>query len=213
MASISPIILKEEGGRLRAAFQRAKQIRPLTQSDVAKACGWKNASTFNRILTGQKALNLESLEKLAGVLAVAPASISPRLAYESGSLDANMLSRLLHVSHVRSVTKGSWAEPFVTTNRILFHSADETAFALTFEGQNAPSGLAEWVIVIEPASLPLPGDRVVMRQGIGKYTLGTISKAHENGALAVAVEGKGTVLSTRQKCMLIAALLPRSRMV
>lgn len=213
MASISAIILREEGSRLRAAFQRAKLTRPLTQSDVALACGWKNASTFNRILTGQKALNLESLEKLSEVLAVTPATISPRLAHERGSLDSNRLSRLLHVSHVQSVSRGSWAEPFATTKRILYYCADESSFALTFEVSAAPVGMAGWVAIIEPASSPLPGDRVVMRVGVGKYTLGTVGRVHDSGALDIAVEGKGTVLSTRQKCMLVAGLLPVSRLI
>lgn len=213
MASISQIILKEEGNRLRAAFQRAKQKGRITQADVATACGWKNASSFNRLLTGQTALTLDTLEKLAGILEVSLAVISPRLAHEAGSLLDKRLSKLLHVSHVSKVTRGSWTEPFTTGKRIAFHTADESSFALTFDVLVAPTGFAGWVVIIEPATPLSPGDRVITRLAFGRYSLGIVGKSHDTGSVDVLVEGKGLVLSTRQKCMLIAALLPESQLV
>lgn len=213
MASISPIILEEEGSRLRAAYQRAKLTRRLTQTDVAAECGWKNASTFNRILSGRIPLTLDSLTKLAQVLKLSPAAISPRLAHESGDLDNMRISRLLSVSLVRSVTRGCWGEPFVTARRILFYSADETAFALTFESGLEPIGFSGWVVVIEPASRAVVGDRVVVRNGAGKYSIGLVAEPDKSGGFAVEIEGRGAVLTTPQRCMLVAAMLPESQLV
>jgi transcriptional regulator with XRE-family HTH domain len=213
MANISPIIREEEGNRLRAAYQRSKLTRRLTQTEVAAECGWKNASTFNRILNGKNPLTFETLTKLSQVLNVSPASISPRLAQEVDSLDVNRIQRLLPVSHVRSVTRGSWGEPFITSQRLSFYTADETAFALTFERDIAPAGLDGWVVIIEPSSKSFPGDRVIVRNGVGKYSFGTVAEANDKGALSVAIEGRGVMLSTPQRCMLIAALLPLSRLI
>lgn len=213
MATISPIILEEEGSRLRAAYQRAKLTRRLTQTDVAAECGWKNASTFNRILSGRIPLTLDSLSRLAQVLKISPAAISPRLAHESGDLNDMRVSRLLAVSLVRSVTRGSWGEPFVTAHRVLFYSADETAFALTFESGLQPLGCNGWVMVVEPASQTVVGDWVIVRNGVGKYTLGLVVEPGKAGGFAVEVEGRGVVLTTPQRCMLVAAMLPSSQLV
>lgn len=85
MASISTYVKQEEGSRLRSAYQRLKLRQRITQADVAIACGWKNASTFNRLLLGKLALTLESVERLAPVLGVTPEYLSPRLLHATAA--------------------------------------------------------------------------------------------------------------------------------
>ena len=74
-SSVSSIIREEEGGRLRVAYQRMKITKRITQAEIARACGWTSASTFNRVLSGKIPLTLDSVTKLAAALGVNPASI------------------------------------------------------------------------------------------------------------------------------------------
>lgn len=209
MANVSEIIREEEGSRLKAAYQRAKLTRRLTQTAVAIECGWKNASTFNRILTGKNPLTVDTLNKLSEVLKFSPDTVSPRLTSALNSEDKR-ISRLLPVSHVNAVTRGSWGEPFITDRRLPFYSADNTAFALTFDPSVAPATLAGWVVVVEPAGSPVSGDRVVVRHGVGKYSYGEVSADGSEDGFPVFIEGRGTVLTTPKRCMLVACLLPMS---
>jgi len=209
MANVSEIIREEEGSRLKAAYQRAKLKRRLTQSVVATECGWKNASTFNRILTGKIPLTVDSLNKLSLVLNFTPSSVSPRLTLALNSQDAR-ISRLLPVSLVKAVTRGSWGEPFITERSLPFFTKDDTAFALIFDPGIAPSGLSGWVAVVEPAGSVVSGDRVVVRHGVGKYSYGEVGAGSGDGVFPVIIESRGTVMTTPKRCMLVAGLAPFS---
>lgn len=206
MANVSPIIREAEGKRLRVAFQRIKLTKRITQADVAAACGWQNASTFNRLLNGKIPLTLDSLTKLAATLGVEPSLISPRLIQSDASgLEAKSPLQL-PVSLIKAVSRGSWGEPFLTTFRLGYFTADATAFALTFDRGIAPAGLEGWVVVVEPGQNAVQGDCVIVRHGAGKYSYGRITAIADDGAFSVEVEGRGMVLTTARRCMLVAAL-------
>lgn len=204
--SVSSIIRAEEGSRLRAAYQRMKITKRITQAEIASACGWTSASTFNRVLSGKIPLTLDSVTKLAAALGVNPASISPRLIQDKATGLESKVSRMLPVSTVKDVRRGCWGEPFLTTLRFPFFTADHTAYALTFDEAVAPAGLAGWVVVVEPGSKAVDGDRVVVRQSPGKYLYGLLAVSEADGAYAVEVEGLGKILTTPRRCMLVAAL-------
>lgn len=204
--SVSSIIREEEGSRLRAAYQRMKFTKRITQADIAAACGWTSASTFNRVLSGKIPLTVESVTKLAAALGVSPSSISPRLIHDVATGQEAKSTRLLPVSTIKDVRRGCWAEPFVTTLRFPFFTADATAYALTFEYEVAPSGLSGWVVIVEPSGKPVTGDSVVVRQAPGKYSYGRLKVNESDGAFEVEVEGLGKILTTPKRCMLVAAL-------
>lgn len=206
MANISPIIREEEGSRLRVAFQRKKITKRITQADIALACGWTSASTFNRLLSGKIPLTLESVTKLAAALDVTPASISPRLVQDKATGQEGKASRLLPVSSVKDVRRGSWGEPFLTTMRLPFFSADSTAYAIIFDLEAAPAGLGGWVVVVEPAMKALTGDRVVVRHAPGKYSFGRLFVDEADGSHAVDIDGLGKVLTTPRRCMVVSSL-------
>lgn len=206
MANVSPNIREEEGSRLRIAYQRMKITKRITQSDIALACGWTSASTFNRLLSGKIPLTLESVTKLAAALGVTPSSISPRLAQDKAAGQENKASRLLPVSSVKDIRRGSWGEPFVTTLRLPFFTKDSTAFAIVFDPQAAPVGLAGWVVVVEPAMKAVTGDFVVVRHGPGKYSYGLLNVGESDGSHAVDIDGLGTVLAGPRRCMVVSAL-------
>lgn len=205
-SSVSSIIREEEGSRLRAAYQRMKITKRITQADIALACGWTSASTFNRVLSGKIPLTLESVTKLASALGVSPSSISPRLVQEKDSGQESKTQRLLPVSTVKDVRRGCWSEPFLTTKRFPFFSADPTAYAITFDAEVAPSGTAGWVVIVEPGSKPVAGDCVVVRQSPGKYSYGRLTVTGVDGSYGVEVDGLGKILTTPKRCMLVAAL-------
>lgn len=204
--SVSSIIREEEGSRLRAAYQRMKITKRITQADIAVACGWTSASTFNRVLSGKIPLTVESVTKLAAALGVSPSSISPRLIQDVAAGQDAKTTRLLPVSTVKDVRRGCWGEPFLTTLRFPFFTADPTAYAITFEADIAPPGTAGWVVVVEPHGKPVSGDCVVVRQAPGKYSYGRLIVGESDGAFAVEVEGLGKILTTPKRCMLVTAL-------
>lgn len=208
MASVPKFVVEEEGKRLRAAYQRLKTSRRVTQDSIAKECGWKNASTFNRLLSGQAALNLDSLGRLAPILGVAPEFISPRLS-QAGTLEQKRHS-YLPVSHVRSVSRGSWGEPFMTELRVPFHTDDAGAFALIFDAGVAPSGFGSWVVVIEPSLASAPGDSVIIRLGRGKFAAGQVLATSAAGEVTVRLESAPSAVFPASKCALVTALVRRS---
>lgn len=207
MPDVSPIIREQEGIRLRAAYRRIKLRKRITQADLAIACGWQSASTFNRLLSGKITLTGEVLAKLCSLLEVLPSDISPRLAESVDAIAEHLVARLLPVSYVNSVTRGSWGEPFLTTQRIIHFTSDSNAFALAFEAAAAPAGLEGWVLVVEPAGKPMPGDFVVLRHGAGKYSYGRIGQPQPDGACPVEVVGRGVILARPKQCMLVATLV------
>lgn len=206
MAIVSQIIREEEGNRLRSAYQRMKMTKRITQTSISADCGWSNASTFNRLLSGQSALTLESLTKLASVLGVSPASISPRLIQDDISGLEGRLTRQLSVSLVKSVFRGSWGEPFLTSLRLRFSTVDRSAFALTFDPGEAPQVFSGWVVVVEPERQVAQNDFVIYRHAAGKYSCGRIQSLNDDGTVGVEIEGMGLVLSSPKRCMLVSTL-------
>ncbi|MFL1449332.1 helix-turn-helix domain-containing protein [Pseudomonas tritici] len=212
MINVSPLIKEAEGSRLRNAYARMKLTKRITQTDIAAQCGWSNASTFNRLLSGQSALTLESLERLAKILGVEPSAISPRLAQASaGAAEARMASQL-PVKIVRAVSRGSWGEPFISLQRFAYFTADPSAFALCFDTGQAPAGLDGWVVIIEPGQAGISGDFVIVRHGIGKYSYGRVSAQNDDGSRAVAVQGRGELLTSPKRCWLVSALCRRAEL-
>lgn len=209
MANIPQTILEDEGRRLRAAYKRLKLTKRITQSEIAANCGWRNASTFSRLLSGKQALTLESLTKLAPVLGVPPAAISPRLVQDEAGADSTVALRQLPVSTVKVVTRGSWGEPFLTTQRLNHYTSDSSAFALCFDAGQAPNGLDGWVLIVEPGKPIVSGDWVVVRHGVGKYSYGRADSS-EGGPLGVEVEGRGLIQSAVRRCMLVSMLARQS---
>lgn len=74
-----------ESQRLKAIYEQKKAAakaagKPLTQADVADACGWSGQSAFSQYATGKVPLNVEALLKLSKALGFLPAEVSPRLA-------------------------------------------------------------------------------------------------------------------------------------
>lgn len=108
MANVPQIIREAEGSRLRSAYQRIKLTTGITQTDIATECGWRSASAFNRLLAGKSVLTLEVLTKLAAILGVTPAAISPRLIQDDSFGIESRNARQLPVSLVKAVTRGSW---------------------------------------------------------------------------------------------------------
>jgi transcriptional regulator with XRE-family HTH domain len=206
MANISPVIKEEEGNRLRAAYQRMKMTKRITQAQISTECGWLNASTFNRLLSGKIALTIEPLMKLAKVLGVPPASISPRLIQQSSPGLENRIARQLPVNLVTSVSRSSWGEPFLTEQRLTYFTNDQSAFALTFEAGQAPAPLAGWIVVVEPGRKALTNDFVIVRHGVGKYSLGRVQATHEDGTTGIEIEGLGVVLTSPRRLMLVSNL-------
>ena len=102
---------------------------------------------------------------------------------------------------------GVGGEPFLTTQRIIHFTSDSNAFALAFEAAAAPAGLEGWVLVVEPAGKPMPGDFVVLRHGAGKYSYGRIGQPQPDGACPVEVVGRGVILARPKQCMLVATLV------
>lgn len=183
-----------------------KITKRITQSDIAIACGWTSASTFNRLLSGKIPLTLESVTKLAAALGVTPSSISPRLVQEQATGQENKVCRLLPVSTVKDVRRGSWGEPFLTTYRLPFFTGDSTAYAIIFDTPAAPSGLAGWAVVVEPALKAATGDFVVVRHGPGKYSYGLLTVSESDGSHSVDIHGLGIVLAGPRRCMVVSAL-------
>ncbi len=204
--TISLIIREEEGSRLRAAYQRMKITKRITQADISAACGWTSASTFNRVLSGKIPLTLGSVTKLAKALGVSPGSISPRLVQETDADESSRSIRLVPVSAVKDIRRGSWGEPFLTTQCFPFFTADPTAYALTFDLEVPPEGTLGWVVIVEPAGSSVTGDCVVIRHSPGKYSYGRLTISDVDGAFAVEVDGLGKILTTPSRCMLVAAL-------
>ena len=68
--------------RLQSIWLRQKNALGLTQERVAADCGWATQGAFNQYLRGKIPLNLNAAAKLARVLNVNIAEISPRLAAE-----------------------------------------------------------------------------------------------------------------------------------
>ena len=68
--------------RLQSIWLRQKNALGLTQERVAADCGWTTQGAFNQYLRGKIPLNLNAVAKLARVLNVNIAEISPRLAAE-----------------------------------------------------------------------------------------------------------------------------------
>lgn len=206
MAVIPPNIREEEGSRLRTAYQRLRLTKRITGADIAEQCGWQSASTFSRLLTGKVALTYESLMRLSKALGVPPETIAPRLIQDGQDGEKGKVARLLPVSLIRSVTRGSWGEPFLTELRLPLHTADQAAFALTFEPGVAPSGLESWVLVVEPSRKPTVHDAVIIRHGRGKYSYARVQSIQEDSSLSVAVDGRGLLMTTAGRCMLVSCL-------
>lgn len=206
MANISPVIREEEGSRLRAAYQRMKMTKRITQAHISAECGWQNASTFNRLLSGKIALTIETLMKLASALGVSPASISPRLIQDVASGLESRVARQLPVGLVKSVSRGSWGEPFLTDLRLAYFTADQSAFALTFDQGEAPRPFAGWVVVVEPGRKTVLNDYVIVRHGVGKYSCGRVQGIHEDGTTGIEIDGLGVVLTSPKRCMLVSNL-------
>jgi transcriptional regulator with XRE-family HTH domain len=206
MATVTPIIRKQEASRLRDAYQRMKLLKGTTQAEIAARCGWSGASTFNRILTGKSPLSLESLIKLAPALGVHPSVISPRLIRAENADTQSRAPRLLPVSVVKSIIRGGWEEPIESPLRLSHYTADETAYALIFELGVAPVGLAGWVMVVEPGRKVCQGDSAVVTNGVGKYSFGCVGELRLDGMFPVEIQGKGVILSKRRHCMLVSSL-------
>ncbi len=212
MADVPPIIREQEGSRLRAAFRRTKLRNRITQADVATACGWQSASTFNRVLSGKIALSSEVLVRLSKLLDFHPAEVSPRLAQGEEEVGGLSITRMSPVSLVKAVSRGSWGEPFLTSRCIPVHTQDSGAFGLIFDSASAPDGLDGWVLVVEPSGAPGAGDRVIVRHGVGKYSFGRVSAGLNEGVYPVEVPGKGLVLARARQCMLVASMVRQGLM-
>jgi len=210
MATIPQFVIADEGKRLRVAYQRLKTSRRITQDSVAKACGWKNASTFNRLLSGRLALTHDSLTRVAKALGIEPDLISPRLA----QLPDNDLGRLcyLPVSVVKSVSRNSWGEPFVSELRLPFHTVDRGAFALIFDTAVVFEPFDSWVAVVEPSVRPGVNDQVIVRIGKGKYALGRVGALEGPDAAMVSLKQGAQESLSLTRCALIAALVRRSQL-
>jgi len=205
MASISTYVKQEEGSRLRSAYQRLKLRQRITQADVAIACGWKNASTFNRLLLGKLALTLESVERLAPVLGVTPEYLSPRLLHATAAATGAALA--LPVGIVRSVTKGCWGEPFMTELQVHHHTSDPSAFALVFDASCTPPVFGRWVLILEPATAPQAEDWVVVKQAKGKYAYAQVVSVGESSVASLRFEGGDLQDMPLSRCSLVACLM------
>lgn len=76
----------QDAERLRAAFEKAKQERGLTQTGLAEECGWSTQGTVSQYLGGKIPLNWPALVKMSRALKVDPADISPSLASRLGTV-------------------------------------------------------------------------------------------------------------------------------
>lgn len=178
----------------------------ITQAHISTECGWQNASTFNRLLSGKIALTIETLMKLASALGVSPASISPRLIQDEATGLESRVARQLSVGLVKSVTRGSWGEPFLTDLRLAYFTADQSAFALTFDPGEAPTPFAGWVVVVEPGQPTALNDYVIVRHGSGKYSCGRVQGIYEDGTTGIEIDGVGVILTSPKRCMLVSSL-------
>lgn len=213
MSTVPQIVSEAEGNRLRSAFQRYRITKRITQAEVALACGWQSASTFNRVLKGKVPLTLVALMKIAEVLEVDPYTISPRLAPRHVDGTEGRQPRALSVSSVVSVTRGSWSEPFLSTKTLTYFTSDEGAFALVFEPGQAPEGIDGWVMVVEPARRVVEGDRVIVQHGVGKYSLGQVTSLSTGTSVSVSIPELGDLLAPAKRCMLVASLCRPSELV
>lgn len=68
----------DDAERLRAVWFRKNRELGLTQEVAAAECGWTQGA-FGHYLRGRVPLNLEAVLKIARVLQISPAEISPRL--------------------------------------------------------------------------------------------------------------------------------------
>lgn len=66
--------------RLRQVWERQRKALRLTQQEVALECGWSTQAAFGHYLRGLQPLNFSAAFKIAGILKVDIAEISPRLA-------------------------------------------------------------------------------------------------------------------------------------
>jgi len=69
-----------DANRLKRIWNRQKTPLNLTQEKVCEHMGWSSQSSFSQYLNGKIALNLPAVVRLAQVLEVRPAEISPTLA-------------------------------------------------------------------------------------------------------------------------------------
>jgi transcriptional regulator with XRE-family HTH domain len=206
MAIVPQVVKDEEAHRMRTFYQRLKMTKPTTQAQISAACGWQSASTFSRFLSGQVALTLEPLTRIAQALGVHPALISTRLVQEVPEGVENRTALPLPVRLVNSVSRGNWGEPFLTDKRLNFFTADRSAFALIFAPGESPKQLEGWVLVVEPGRQGGVGDFVVVRHGPRKYSCGRIHETSADGGAGVDIEGVGVVLTTLKRTMLISCL-------
>lgn len=101
----------------------------------------------------------------------------------------------------------------MTSQRLAYFTSDPSAFALIFDVGVAPGKLEGWVVVVEPGRQAVPLDSVIVRHGAGKYSYGRVVAQPEDGSLAVDIDGRGVVLTTPKRCMLVSALCRQAELV
>lgn len=211
MTSAPKFVIEEEGKRLRAAYQRLKKSKHVTQDSIAKACGWKNASTLNRLFYGKTALNADSLGRLSTVLGASAEYISPRLT-EASSLEP-VRHIYVPVSSVVFSTNSTWSEPVPTELRLPIHTSNASSFALIFDNATAPPSFGGWAVVVEPGSSLTNGDSVVVRVGKGKYAQAIVEGHSESGEALARIPGQELTAYPLSHCWLVAGLSRRSKLV
>jgi transcriptional regulator with XRE-family HTH domain len=70
--------------RLKTIWDRKKTSLSLTQEKVCEYMGWSSQGSVSQYLNGKIALNLSAVVKLAKILEVTPAEISPTLMRDLG---------------------------------------------------------------------------------------------------------------------------------
>lgn len=210
MQKVSSSVLEKEAERLRAAFNPLKYKRGLTQADVAIACGWKSASTFNRLLFAKQALTEASLELVCKVLEVEPITISPRLVQNVQS--ETVILRKLSVYSATPDDGLKWSAKHATEFMLTHYTIDPGAIALILAGENTPAEFEAWVLLFEQEARPSPGDWVMYDLPAGATSIAKVFNIEKSGGVGVIRPDGSKALLAPSRLLTLTALVRRASM-
>ena len=211
MFKVSEEIIKEEAARLRSAFNTLKYRKGLTQADVAQACGWKSASTFNRLLYAKTALTESSLAAVCKALEVEQITISPRLVQK---VEPNaVLLREIAVQRISADASLRWAGRESTPYAIIHHTTDPGATALVMDGDAVPQELKPWVLLFEKEVKPEVDDWIMFELPGAGETLGKVFNIEASGGVGVIRPDGGKTLLSPARIATLTSLIRKAAQI
>ena len=212
MSSIPVEVIEAESKRLKAIFLRLKRTSGMTQQQLAGKCGWRSAATINNLLAGKVALTRDSLTLISKALDIEPTLISNRFANRTDPAGRIALDQLPVIEVIGS-SKGMWYSSDLPTLLLRHTTYDPKSYGLVFSESKDNPPLGFRVFVIEPSLNPVQGDLVIIKKGVGTYTLGEVCAPVNGERLSVKLESGLTQKLSRSLCSVVASLVSRSLLI